>query len=97
MDTTKYIEVTHLCKQYKVTEQLFSQLNDTGLIHVTVVEERPCVHSNSIHKVDKIMRLHQELNINPEGIDVILNLLERVENLTQEVNHLKRKIHIYED
>jgi len=97
MDTTKYIEVTHLCKQYKVTEQLFSQLNDTGLVHVTVVEEKPCVPSQSIHKVDKIMRLHQELEVNPEGIDVILNLLEKVENLTQEVTRLRRKIHIYED
>ncbi len=67
MKTKEYIAVHHLCSQYKVTTQWFQQLHDTGLIQVVTIEEEPCVHVTTIHQVDKIMRLHQDLNVNPEG------------------------------
>ena len=97
MKTKEYIAVTHLCSQYKVTTQWFQQLHETGLIQVVTVAEEPCVHFTSIHQVDKIMRLHQDLEVNPEGIDVILNLLEKIENLQTELSGLQRKLQLYKE
>ena len=97
MSTTEYITVTHLCSQYKVTSQLFQQLHETGLIQVITVEEEPCVHIETVHQVDKIMRLHHDLNVNPEGIDIILNLLEKIDTLQTEMNSLERKLRLYKE
>ena len=96
MKSTEYITVTQLCTQYKVTSQWFHKLHDTGLIHITTVEEQPCVSLQAIHQVDKIMRLHQELHVNAEGIDIILNLLEKIDTLQLEMNSLKSKLNIYD-
>lgn len=95
MDTKTYISVAHLCTQYQITEQLFEKFHDTGLLKIITVEEKPCVTIKSIHKVEKILRLHQDLEVNPEGIDVILNLLKKIDTLTTEVASLQRKLEIY--
>lgn len=97
MKTQEYITVTHLCNQYKVTTQWFHKLHETGLIQVVTVEEEPCVHITTVHQVDKIMRLHHDLNVNPEGIDIILNLLNKIETLQSEMNSLRSKLHLYKE
>ncbi|MGJ8666439.1 MAG: chaperone modulator CbpM [Patiriisocius sp.] len=96
MDTTQFIEVTHLCKQYNITETLFNNFHEIGLITITVVETRPCIHIENIDTVEKIIRLHQELDVNPEGIDVIINLQEKMDALQQEINHLKQRLLLYD-
>lgn len=40
----------------------------------------------------KMVRLHNELDINPEGIQAIHHLLGQVESLQEEVAALKRKL-----
>lgn len=97
MENTQYIAIAHLCTQYSVKEELFNNLNDNGLIKITTVEKRPCVHIDSIHTVEKIVRLNKDLNVNPEGIDIILNLLDKVEKLTNEVKEHKKRLKLYED
>jgi hypothetical protein len=44
-----------------------------------------------------MIRLHHELNVNAEGIDVVLNLLEKEMQLRQEVISLKNKLRLYEN
>ncbi|WP_432411247.1 chaperone modulator CbpM [Rasiella sp. SM2506] len=97
MKTKEYITVTHLCTQYEVTTQWFNQLHETGLVHIVTVQKEPCIHLENIHQVDKIIRLHQELNVNPEGIDIILNLLEKIDSLQAEMNSLQSQLHLYKE
>jgi len=44
----------------------------------------------------KNLRLHNELNVNLEGIDVVLNLLKKKRVLRDEVNALKNRLRLYE-
>ena len=44
-----------------------------------------------------MIRLHHELNVNIEGIDVVFNLLQQQLKLKEEVNTLKNKLQIYEN
>jgi hypothetical protein len=97
MDTKTYISVSHLCTQYQITEQLFKKFHDTGLLKIITIEEKPCITIKSIQKVEKILRLHQDLKVNPEGIDVILNLLKKIDTLSSEVVTLQRKLEIYKN
>ncbi len=48
------------------------------------------IPEEKVTDLEKVLRLHQELDVNLEMIDVILNLRGRVESLQTELNLAKR-------
>ena len=96
MNTKNLIPIKTLCKHYKVETSFFKGLNEQGLIEITTVAQSNCVHEDNILQLEKMIRLHQDLHLNFEGIDTVLNLLERIEVLQLELNSLKRKLEVYE-
>ena len=42
-----------------------------------------------IEKLRQIIRMREELGVNIAGIEVVLNLLERIDNLQQEVDRVR--------
>ena len=97
MSTETYIPLKKLCTYYKVETSFFEGLNDYGLIEITTIEKSLWVHQNYIKNLDAIVRLHQDLNINFEGIDTVLNLLEKINNLQNELVVSKNRLRIFED
>jgi len=43
-----------------------------------------------------LMRLHYELDVNFEGLDIINNLLNRIDELKQDISRLKNRLEFYE-
>ena len=41
--------------------------------------------------------MHQELEINPQGLQAIYHLLEKVSGLQEEITTLRRKLNRFED
>lgn len=97
MSTETYIPIQTLCTYYKVESSFFQSLDDFGLIEITTIDKSPFVHENLIKNLDSIVRLHQELHINFEGIDTVLNLLEKIEMLQNELKTTKNRLRIFED
>ncbi len=91
------IEIAALCRHYQVEQTFFSRLNDIGLIETVTIQNTQCVDETDIHQIDKIIRLHRELNINPEGIDVIMNLLDRIDDLEQQLTATRNRLGLYEN
>lgn len=94
---TQRIEITTLCHHYQVEQTFFSRLNDIGLIETITIQNKQCVDETDIRLIDKIIRLHRELNINPEGIDVIINLLDRIDDLEQQLTASQNRLGLYEN
>ena len=69
---------------------------DYGLINVVTQNEGRFVSSGEINAFEKIVRLHYDMDINFEGIETIIHLLERMERLQAELNDLRNKLHLYE-
>lgn len=90
------IPVDVLCVQYQVNDQFFSRLVATGLIEIHLVREIAYVQEESLFEIEKIMRLHRELDVNLEGIDIVLNLLQKIDNLQNEMLALKNRLSLYE-
>ena len=90
------IEITTLCRHYRVERAFFSQLNEIGLIETTSIENNQYVDETDISHIDRIIRLYQELEINPEGIDVIINLLNKIEQLEVRLNATQNRLKLYE-
>ena len=96
MNIEKFIPIDQLCTHYMVEMSFFSNLNELGLIRITTVEKSLCVHQDQINDIEKMIRMHQELNINFEGIDTIFNLLEKINELQLELNDIKNRLKFYE-
>jgi hypothetical protein len=96
MEQADMIVLDEFCASHQVEISFVRSLEEYGLVQTIIVDETLCVPGNELSKLEQIVRLHQELNINSEGIDVIINLLQRIENLQKENNELRNKLNLYE-
>lgn len=96
METQELIIVDIFCKEYQIEINLIDDLEAFGLIETIVKQEQKFVAKSQLATLEKIIRLHNELNINKEGIEIILNLLEKEKQLLTEIKYLKSKLGLYE-
>ena len=97
MKMENYIAVNELCSHYSIEETFISQLDDIGLLEVTPIGKQLHIEEEAIHRFEKIMRLHRDLEINPEGIDVVLRLLDKMDSLEAEIQTLRNRLKIFEE
>ncbi|MGO4816870.1 chaperone modulator CbpM [Flavobacterium sp. W22_SRS_FP1] len=76
MSIENFIPLETLCTQDNVELAFFSNLNEIGVIEIQTVEQLQYVHQDSIYEIEKMIRMHQDLEVNLEGIDVVFNLIQ---------------------
>lgn len=91
------IPVDQLCTHYHVERSFFKGLMEFDLIQVTTIEQTHYLHVDSLHEFERIIRLHQDLYINFEGIDSVLHLLKKIEALQTELSEIKNRLGLYEN
>ena len=96
MDTQELIIIEVFCQQYEIETHLIHDLEEFGLLQTVVYKENKYINKNELAYIEKLIRLHNDLNINKEGIDVVLELLTKVNQLQLEVKYLKNRLEIYE-
>jgi chaperone modulatory protein CbpM len=92
MNTDNLIRIEYFCEQYNVELTFINSLQEFGLINVMVVEDSKYLSHDDLKEIEKLIRLHYELGINMEGIDVISNLLNQIADLQQELTVARNKI-----
>ncbi len=97
MKPINLISIQSICHHYDVEITFFNSLNEYGLIELTIIDEEPYLQKSKIKNIEKLIRLHHELGINMEGIDVISNLTEKINSLHKEIDFLKNRIIFYEE
>ena len=96
MQNNELILAEEFCTHYKIQLSFINNLNQFGLIEITSVEEKPYIPQSQLQKLEQIIRLHDDLDINLEGIDAITHLLDRVKSLQSEIAGLRSRLSIYE-
>ena len=91
MDKELWIPVDDFCLHYQIEQSFISDLNESGLIEITTIEETGCIPANQLSSLEKFVRLYYDLQINIEGIEAITYLLERMKELQREVRRLKQE------
>ncbi|MEO8764594.1 MAG: chaperone modulator CbpM [Ginsengibacter sp.] len=86
------IPVKEFCIHHNIEYSFISSLKNSGLISVTSVKRSLFIHIDDMHKLEKFVRLHYELDINVEGIETINYLLERIESMQSEILSLRNKV-----
>lgn len=97
METTDLIPIQLLCKRYNIPVSFLDTLQEFQLIEMVVQKDDFYIHTKQLSKVEKMMRLHYDLDINFEGLDAIYNLLNQVKSLKEEITILHNRLRLYED
>lgn len=95
MNQKKLILLRELCQHYEMEISFFEQAESYGLVQVEYISDEKYIHQKQLRKIEKILRLHHELEVNLEGIDVILNLMKRIQSLEKELHTTKAHLELY--
>ncbi len=92
-----YISITEFCTSYEIDHAFVYSLNEYGLLEIITIEENQFIEEEQVREIERMIRLHYDLDINLEGIDAIVHLLNRVSDLQEEVRILKNKLRRYQE
>ena len=95
METNNLILVKEFCSHHEVELSFIDDLHDMGLIEIVIQDDGKYLPQNQLKDVEKLVRLHYELDINLEGIDVVSHLLKRIDELQRELKLAQNKLRLF--
>ena len=97
MQTEEMIPANEFCLHHNIELSFIYSLKESGLIEISNVEEKIFVPVNQLSHLEKLVRLYYEMDINLEGIETITYLLQRMNEMQQQIGQLNNRLRIYED
>lgn len=91
------ISLEAFCAQHNIEVSFVTELQRSGLIPTQRREESIFVSVSVLPTLEKIIRLHYDLDINLEGVETILHLLDRMDAMRSEMMVLQNRLRRYED
>jgi len=85
------------CRHHHVEISFIYALNEAGLIEVVHAEEELFVPAEQLVHLEKLVRLHYQLSINLEGLETVSHLLEKINDMQQQILKLNNRLSRYED
>jgi hypothetical protein len=96
MENSNLVPARLFCTLHHIELQFIHTLADQGMIEISFYEEEPYLLPDQLKDLELITRLYADLGINPEGIDAIMHLLDRIHALKGEVVMLRNRLQFYE-
>jgi chaperone modulatory protein CbpM len=93
MSVAHLIKAADFCTYHHLEQTFITELHNAGLIKITIVDQTECIPETELSKLERMIRLHADLEINVAGIEAITHLLQRVEDLQEEMRLLKNSLH----
>ncbi|MBS1743652.1 MAG: hypothetical protein JST81_11515 [Bacteroidetes bacterium] len=95
MAAKRMIAVKEFCTHHNLETDFIKQLQHHDLIEMVMVKRTGYIVEKNLPIAEKAARLHNELNVNIEGIHAIFQLLSLVEKKEQEIIQLRRELEFY--
>jgi chaperone modulatory protein CbpM len=86
------IATTDICTYHNVEYTFINSLGEAGLVELKVVKKNTYIPETELQKLEKMIRMHHELEINVAGIEAIIHLLGRVEQMQEEMRVLRNRL-----
>ena len=80
-----------ICTYHQVEYTFIDSLGEAGLLELKVIGETTYVPESNLQKLERMIRMHNDLEINVAGIEAITHLLERVEQMKEELRLLRNR------
>ena len=86
------IATKEISTYHNVEYTFIDSLGEAGLVKLKVVKKDTYVPETELQKLEKMIRMHHELDINVAGIEAIIHLLDRVEQMQEELRVLRNRV-----
>jgi chaperone modulatory protein CbpM len=96
MQNENLVAVKEFCLHHELEMNFIYLLDEYGIIKVTTVEEALYIPEDQLTQLEKMARLHHDLQLNPETLDIIRHLLEKLETAQAEINELKNQLRFHQ-
>jgi hypothetical protein len=96
MSTKKYISIREFCRGHSLEEDFLFRLREFELIQIVEGRQGPSFPKEELDRIERLVRLYRDLDINPQGLQAIDHLLDRLETMQQEIHYLRRKLSRWE-
>lgn len=96
MNKGNMIPADEFCASHNIEITFINSLQEAGLIEITTIRETEYIHENQLNELEKIVRLYYEMDINLEGIETVIHLLQRINDMQDEITLLKNRLRLYE-
>ena len=95
MEAENIINADEFCIHHNVDISFIHSLQESGLIEITMIKETRFIPVSQLQQLEKWVRLFYEMDINLEGIETITHLLQKINNLQDEITRLRNNLRIY--
>lgn len=96
MHAEDLIPATEFCAGHQIGLSFIKTLHESGLIEMTILEGTIFLPSAELQQLEKIVRLHYEMDINLEGVEAISHLLQKLGSMQEEIVTLRNKLRFYQ-
>lgn len=96
MATIDLIPADDFCGYHQLEQTFIQSLQEEGLIHITVVNQKTFIPVNELPQLEKMIHLHRDLDINIAGLASVAHLLQKMEELQAELWRVKNRLNLYE-
>ncbi|KGO96877.1 chaperone modulator CbpM [Flavobacterium enshiense] len=86
------ISVITFCQYHQIDPDFVYALQESGLLDLQKEKEELYLMNQQIDILEKYIRMHYELGINIEGLEVITRLLIQMEEMQRELDLLRRRL-----
>ncbi len=90
------IPIRIICAQHNVAIEFAENLYECGLIDIIEEQEEKHIQEDALERLEKMIRLHRDLEINIAGLETINHMLLEMEKLQEELRVTRRRLYFYE-
>lgn len=88
MSTTKYIQLRKVIQFHDVSRQEMEEWTEYEFFHIHRESDEEWVPEEELAQIERVIRLHKDLGVNSPGIDIILRLTRKLEELQEGITKL---------
>lgn len=89
MEATLF-KIIDICQSNNIDTTFIKQLHENGLIEIIIIESQEFVQEDQLAHIEKYSKWYYDLELNMQGIEIVQQLLGKIEILQTEIRRLKR-------
>lgn len=83
-------KIIDICQAHQLETTFVYELHQNGLIEIIVREEQDYIDEEQLPLIEKFSNWYYDLELNIQGIEVVHNLLQQIEQLQHELRLLRK-------
>ena len=91
------IIINEYCDKCQIEPSFVLMLGEDGLIEIREIDHQKYILVSQLAELERYSRLYYDLSINIAGLGAIHHILEKVQQMQEEIHHLHRELNFYRE